>query len=902
MCVTTQAAEFVFTETGRGGQHDPLDDMLPYGMQRKKGLRPIQPPTAKPRLYLGNAPPHSILPPPLPGTMTGRMAPLVQQHVQALASPADLAVSQPSPGEDLVEAAGDDAAGYAITFEVPDACGADASEDEWEDVEEVAVPPEIAQAPPATAPSPPHRAAATAPSAADIISLLSDEDDHPPGGPGAPASADAAPGKLSRRQLYARSHGFLMGRSLDDWADEGEVVPLLNAGQQRPATIAAAEEDMDIAVANARSLQDTEPQVPPDAPAAAARPHGSDDDLVAALALSLQPDVGAGASRPGVNTGAGDDEVAIVGVRDAPGGGECPAFLLTTHDGATVPLSWPAFSAVVDNIRSTWPPWLPEPLELEEEPVRVSHVGSGAEWVITNPVLSSLTLIRREARQVEAGGGAQRQAAPPSSNAMAAPPARHAPATAPKHKQAKPRVAFSAPDDMLVNGPATAWDEAWEGAAAEYQPPPQAGGGFTAPDAAAAAQAARLDDEFEAERAVLRAEQRAASKAADAVTPEMYVEVQELLTMFGIPYIIAPFEAEAQCAWLEEAGLVDAVVTDDSDVLLFGAKTVCRNIFEARKFVELYTADAISERLGLNREHLTLMALLLGSDYTPGVTGVGIVHAAEILSAFPGMDGLRRFKAWVDAPESDLVAEELRGGKKGGRKHKGKAPASDDEAPEVIVINDDDAPATEVDTPAAADFKRRHAGARKTFVLGDSFPNQAVVDAYLKPQVDTSRERFEWGAPDELLLRHFCAQRLGWPHDKVDPILQDILRQHAVRETQRTVTSFFRPQDGEAFAKVRSKRLVKAIAQLTGREDPSLALGDQDDAIPKPPRQKKPKAPRKRALLQEGAEGGAGGAGGAGPSKRRHILQPGQRLAEDGVTIVEPSGLGFDVAVLGSEF
>ena len=63
--------------------------------------------------------------------------------------------------------------------------------------------------------------------------------------------------------------------------------------------------------------------------------------------------------------------------------------------------------------------------------------------------------------------------------------------------------------------------------------------------------------------------------------------------MFGVPYIIAPAEAEAQCAWLDAEGLVDGVITDDSDVFLFGAKTVYRNIFEAKKFVEVYLADNI---------------------------------------------------------------------------------------------------------------------------------------------------------------------------------------------------------------------------------------------------------------------------------------------------------------------
>lgn len=58
--------------------------------------------------------------------------------------------------------------------------------------------------------------------------------------------------------------------------------------------------------------------------------------------------------------------------------------------------------------------------------------------------------------------------------------------------------------------------------------------------------------------------------------------------MFGLPYIIAPMEAEAQCAYLEMANLVDGVVTDDSDVFLFGAASVYKNIFDDRKYVETY--------------------------------------------------------------------------------------------------------------------------------------------------------------------------------------------------------------------------------------------------------------------------------------------------------------------------
>lgn len=58
--------------------------------------------------------------------------------------------------------------------------------------------------------------------------------------------------------------------------------------------------------------------------------------------------------------------------------------------------------------------------------------------------------------------------------------------------------------------------------------------------------------------------------------------------MFGIPYVIAPMEAEAQCAFLDAEKLVDGIVTDDVDVFLFGGRNVYKNIFDDRKYVETY--------------------------------------------------------------------------------------------------------------------------------------------------------------------------------------------------------------------------------------------------------------------------------------------------------------------------
>ena len=42
----------------------------------------------------------------------------------------------------------------------------------------------------------------------------------------------------------------------------------------------------------------------------------------------------------------------------------------------------------------------------------------------------------------------------------------------------------------------------------------------------------------------------------------------------GVPYVVAPYEADAQLAYLERIGLVDGIITEDSDLLVFGCKNV----------------------------------------------------------------------------------------------------------------------------------------------------------------------------------------------------------------------------------------------------------------------------------------------------------------------------------------
>jgi len=126
----------------------------------------------------------------------------------------------------------------------------------------------------------------------------------------------------------------------------------------------------------------------------------------------------------------------------------------------------------------------------------------------------------------------------------------------------------------------------------------------------------------------------------------MTLHSQMMLRLFGIPYITAPMEAEAQCAELVHLGLVEGIITDDSDVFLFGGNRVFRNMFNQSKTVECFLPSDLVRELGLDRGTLVRLAYLLGSDYTEGLVGVGPVVAMELVKEFPGEDGLERFAEW----------------------------------------------------------------------------------------------------------------------------------------------------------------------------------------------------------------------------------------------------------------
>ncbi|KAM5288074.1 DNA excision repair protein ERCC-5-like [Ctenodactylus gundi] len=294
-----------------------------------------------------------------------------------------------------------------------------------------------------------------------------------------------------------------------------------------------------------------------------------------------------------------------------------------------------------------------------------------------------------------------------------------------------------------------------------------------------------LESDLLVQQNSLQAQKQQQERIAATVTGQMFLESQELLRLFGIPYLQAPMEAEAQCAILDLTDQTSGTITDDSDIWLFGARHVYKNFFSKNKFVEYYQYVDFHNQLGLDRSKLINLAYLLGSDYTEGIPTVGCVTAMEILNEFPGhgLEPLLKFSEWWH------------------------------EAQKNIKIS-----ANPYDTKVKKKLRKLQ--------LAPGFPNPAVAEAYLRPVVDESQGSFLWGKPDLHKIREFltacmfCQRYFGWSRTKTDESLCPVLKQLSAQQTQLRIDSFFRvaQQEKQDAKRIKSQRLSRAVTCMLRKE------------------------------------------------------------------------------------
>ena len=216
------------------------------------------------------------------------------------------------------------------------------------------------------------------------------------------------------------------------------------------------------------------------------------------------------------------------------------------------------------------------------------------------------------------------------------------------------------------------------------------------------------------------------------------VVAKQLFALFGYPYIEAHGEAEAECALLQREGIVDAVLSEDVDTLMFGCTMHLRKWSsegvkgnKTPTHVNAYYADKIkSGKSGLDREGMVLVALMSGGDYIPaGIPGCGPKVACEAARAGFGHDLFE-----IDRKDTTALGEWRE-----RLQH-------------------------ELQTNESGFFRTKH----KSISIPENFPDKAVLYYYKHPVVSNAigierhRRNIKWEQVKVSDLRKFTVGSFDW--------------------------------------------------------------------------------------------------------------------------------------------
>ncbi|KAG7085514.1 hypothetical protein E1B28_003074 [Marasmius oreades] len=145
----------------------------------------------------------------------------------------------------------------------------------------------------------------------------------------------------------------------------------------------------------------------------------------------------------------------------------------------------------------------------------------------------------------------------------------------------------------------------------------------------------------------------------------IYSIARRLIQAIGGYILNGPGEADAQLAALSRQGIVDAVISDDSDMIVHGVGQVLRYNKEKTKntkrmFIQVYRFSDVQRHLNVDHTGLLLTAILSGNSYADGLRGCSIKTALEVARCGFGETLVVRYQS-----DPKLTLNKLDGWKKG---------------------------------------------------------------------------------------------------------------------------------------------------------------------------------------------------------------------------------------------
>lgn len=139
-------------------------------------------------------------------------------------------------------------------------------------------------------------------------------------------------------------------------------------------------------------------------------------------------------------------------------------------------------------------------------------------------------------------------------------------------------------------------------------------------------------------------------KKAVEITPQMTKCIIEYCKENDINYIVAPFEADPQMVYLEKLGIIQGIIAEDSDLLVFGCKRMITKLNDSGECIEIdsnsFPTTIENEKFGIGEltiDNLHTLVCLSGCDYSNGIFKIGLVKAFQLIKTFQTPDEIINF-------------------------------------------------------------------------------------------------------------------------------------------------------------------------------------------------------------------------------------------------------------------
>ena len=107
------------------------------------------------------------------------------------------------------------------------------------------------------------------------------------------------------------------------------------------------------------------------------------------------------------------------------------------------------------------------------------------------------------------------------------------------------------------------------------------------------------------------------------ISPKDYKLTKELFKILNVPYYHAPLEAETTCSDLCKRGLVDAVLSEDTDVLAYGCPVFLSKINSTDGTCIRIKYPHMLDALSLQTHEFLDLCIMCGTDYNKNIYKIG---------------------------------------------------------------------------------------------------------------------------------------------------------------------------------------------------------------------------------------------------------------------------------------